>query len=67
MAQVKNIPILSYEEIINNNNLKLKVNLIPAGYPLWEKSKVHDSKFDKPINLPSYKIEKLTNNLNKNE
>lgn len=61
MAQVKILPTVSYNKIIENNNLKLKQKLIPFGYKLFVKSKVYDEVFNKPITLTSYKIEQLIN------
>lgn len=61
MAQVKILPTVSYNEVIVNNNLKLKQKLIPFGYKLFVKSKVYDEVFNKPITLTSYKIEQLIN------
>jgi hypothetical protein len=61
MAQVKILPTVSYNEVIVNNNLKLKQKLIPFGYKLFVKSKVYDESFNKPITLTSYKIEQLIN------
>jgi hypothetical protein len=67
MAQVKVLTKLSYDEIVSSNNKVLKENLIPAGYPLWETSKIFDNAFQEPINLPSYKVERLIKKLDKNE
>jgi hypothetical protein len=61
MPRVKILPAISYNKIIENNNLKLKQKLIPFGYKLFVKSKVYDEVFEKPINLTSYKIEQLIN------
>jgi hypothetical protein len=67
VAQVKILSALSYDEIISNNNNDLKLNLIPAGYPLWETSKIYDAEFQEPINLPSYKAENLIKSLDEND
>jgi hypothetical protein len=61
MPRVKILPTISYKEVIENNNLKLKKKLIPFGYKLFVKSKVYDEVFEKPITLSSYKIEQLIN------
>ena len=59
MAQVKTMEPKSYDEIISSNNRDLKHNLIPAGYKKLETSKIYDDAFQKPIDLPSYEIDKL--------
>ena len=47
-------------EIVNNNNKRLLSNLIPKDYPKYQKSKIFDEVFNKPIEMPSYEVEKLT-------
>ena len=53
---------LSSKELFNRNNIKLSLNLIPKDYPKREVFKGYDEAFNNPIELESYKIEKLINN-----
>ena len=46
-------------QIVNNNNKRLLSNLIPKGYTKYQKSKIVDEAFNKPIEMPSYEVEKL--------
>ena len=46
-------------EIVNNNNKRLLSNLIPKGYTKYQKSKIVDEAFNKPIEMPSWEVEKL--------
>ena len=48
-------------EIVNNNNKRLLSNLIPKDYPKHQKSKIFDGAFNKPIEMPSFEVEKLIN------
>ena len=47
------------KQITNNNNKRILSNLIPKGYPKYQKSKIFDEAFNKPIEMPSYEVEKL--------
>jgi len=46
-------------EIVNNNNKRLLSDLIPKGYTKYQKSKIFDEAFNKPIEMPSWEVEKL--------
>ena len=46
-------------QIVNNNNKRLLSNLIPKDYPNYQKSKIFDEAFNKPIEMPSWEVEKL--------
>ena len=48
-------------EIVNKNNKRLLSNLIPKDYQKYQKSKIFDEAFNKPIEMPSYEVEKLIN------
>lgn len=46
-------------EIVNNNNKRLLSKFIPKDYPKYQKSKIFDEAFNKPIEMPSWEVEKL--------
>jgi len=46
-------------QIVNNNNKRLLSDLIPKDYPKYQKSKIVDEAFNKPIKMPSWEVEKL--------
>ena len=47
------------QQIISENNANLLRKLIPFGYKKFTTSKVYDIAFNKPCELPSFKIDKL--------
>ena len=47
------------EHLVNNNNKRLLSDLIPKGYTKYQKSKIFDEAFNKPIEMPSYEVDKL--------
>lgn len=61
MAIVKQLKKASTKEIVGRNNRTLANNFIPVGYPKYEISKGYNEAVELPIELESYKVEKLTN------